>query len=227
MTIINSLDGLTIPKNQKNLEQITGDSNTWTPNLDIVLPIDGSDIRGFKEWVNWSGWKGYSEHHTAYDFAAYLNDEGNCVLGLHQDTPVRAVADGVVRQISNGFGGEYACFMNIEHGSKGSGMFSAYHHVAPLVKDGQEVRKGEVIATLHKDEGDEEGKLVHLHFELANGWNHGSRIKRAVNPELIYSKLANYKAEPQGSPDFQILGLQKQPEIYIANFKKLLVDNRS
>ena len=213
--------------NQKNLERITEDTKIWTPALDIVLPIDGSDIKGFREWVNWSGWKGYSPHHTAYDFAAYLSEDGRVVLGLPKETPVRAIADGVVRQVSHGLAGRgvtYACFMNIEHGAKGSGLFSAYHHIDPIAQDGQEVKKGDVVGTLHKDEGSEEGKLVHLHFEMRQSWYVRDR---KCNPESIYPSIIRYRAEPQGSPDFKILGMNEQPEKYIANFKKLLVDNGS
>ena len=209
---------------QKNLERITEDTQIWTSNPDIVLPIDGSDIPNFREWVNWSGWKGYSPHHTAYDFAAYLSEDGKVVLGLPKETPVRAIADGVVRQISNGLAGRgvpYACFMNIEHGRNGSGLFTAYHHIDPVVEDGQEVKKGDVVATLYKDAGNEKGKLVHLHFEMRHGWN----IKdRKCNPESVFPLIAQYRATPQGNPDFRVSGLQEQPEIYIANFKKLLVN---
>src|SRR3989338_2523281 len=114
----------------KNLERITDETTAWHPNLDVVLPVNGSDIPDFREWVNWSGWQGYSPDHTAYDFAAYLNQKGKCVLGLPKETPIRAVADGIVRQVSYGLAGRgvpYGCFMNIEHGRYGSGLFSAYH----------------------------------------------------------------------------------------------------
>ena len=209
----------------KNLESITEETRIWTPNLDIVSPINGLDIPEFQEWVNWSGWKGYAQDHTAHDFAAYLTKDGRCVLGLPKETPVRAVADGIVAQVSQGLAGSgvpYATFINIEHAEKGSGLFSAYHHVDPLVEQGQRVKKGDVIANLYKDEGNEEGKLVHLHFEMRHGWNVRDRL---VNPALIFPEINKYKAEPQGNPDFQILGLPEQPKKYIANFKKLLVDN--
>lgn len=212
--------------NQKSLKRITEDTKIWTPTLDIVLPINGSDIDDFREWVNWSGWKGYSPHHTAYDFAAYLSEDEKVFLGLPKETPVRAIADGIVRQVSYGLAGRgvpYACFMNIEHGAEGSGLFSAYHHIDPIAREGEKVKKGEIIGTLYKDKGSEEGRLVHLHFELTHGWY----VKdRKCNPELIYPSLTRYRAEPQGSTYFKILGMNKQPEIYIANFKKLLVDNR-
>lgn len=212
-----------------DLEKITDKTTQWKFNLDIVMPINGRDIPSFKEWTNWSGWKGYSENHDAVDFACYLNDRGDYVLGLHAETPVRAVADGVVKQVSCGLAGRgvpYACFMNIEHGKDGSGLFSAYHHINPTAKDGQEVKKGDVVGTLYKDEGNEEGKLVHLHFELTNGWNFGGRRQRAVNPEEIYSDIGRApRANPQGSKNFTIDGLKQQPRIIIADFKNLLVNN--
>ena len=86
------------------------------------------------------------------------------------------------------------------------------------------MKKGDVVATLYKDAGTEEGKLVHLHFEMRHGWNIKDRM---CNSESIFPSIAKYRATPQGSPDFKILGLTQQPEIYIANFKKLLVNNGS
>jgi hypothetical protein len=146
----------------KTLEGITEDTKIWTPDLDVVLPVNGSDIPNFREWVNWSGWKGYEVGHEAYDFAAYLTQDGKVILGLLKETPIRAIADGIIRQISNGLAGSgvpYACFINIEHGRNGSGLFTRYDHVDPVVEDGQEVKKGDVIATLYKDDGNEEGRL--------------------------------------------------------------------
>jgi len=207
------------------LERIDKKTRIWTSDLDIVLPIDGRDVPEFSQWVNWSGWKGYSQYHTAYDFAAYLDNNGNCVLGLPKETPVRAISDGLVAQVSTGLAGEgvpYATFINVEHAEEQSGLFSAYHHVYPLVSYGQKVKKGDVIATLHKDEGENERNLVHLHFEMSNGWNIRDRN---VNPEDIYPLIRTPKAESQGSKDFRLIDFQEQPRIIIANFKKLLVDN--
>lgn len=214
--------------NQKNLKRIIGGTEIWAPDFDIVLPINGLDIPDFREWINWGGWKGYSPYHNAYDFAAYLTEDGGVVLGLPKETPVRSVADGIVRQVSCGLAetgspyAGYACFMNIEHGSEESGLFSSYHHIDPIAQNEQEVKKGDIVATLHKDIGNEVGRLVHLHFELTHGWNVRDR---KCNPESIYPTLVRYRCEPQGSLDFRISGLPKQPKIYIANFKRLLVNN--
>ncbi len=207
-----------------SLENITQDTRLWTPDLDIILPVDGSDIPYFKDWVNWSGWKGYDDDHKAYDFSAYLTHDDKVVLGLPKKTPVRAVADGIVKQISDGLaeGVPYACFLNLEHGREGSGLFTQYHHIVPVVEEGQRVKKGDIIATLYKDPGDEEGQLVHLHFQMWHGWNTGNRM---CNPEDIYPSIRKNKAYPQGSSDFRILGFYRKPDIHIANFKRLLTDN--
>lgn len=212
--------------NRKNLERIAEDTKIWTPSLDIILPINGYDIKGFRGWINWNGWMGYSPSHTGYDFAAYLSSDGQIVLGLPKETPVRAVADGVVRQVSQGLaeGSGYATFMNIEHGAEGSGLYSSYHHIDPIAQDEQEVKKGDVVGTLYKDEGNEKGRLVHLHFGMSHGW---SVKDRKCNPELIYPSIARHRAEPQGSPDFRILGMNEQPEIYIANFNEMFVNDRN
>ncbi len=226
---------------EKNFRKLGKDTEIWTSSLDIILPINGSDIKDFEEWVNWSGWKGYSPYHTAYDFAAYLSKDGKVVLGLNEETQVRVIADGIVRQVSYGLAGKsvpYGCFINVEHGRDGSGLFSSYHHINPVVKHNQKVKKGDIIGTLHKDKG-EEGKLVHLHFELSHGWNTEDRI---CNPESIYSSITRYRAKPQSSLDFRVyemkfettpiyefsemIILPEQPKIHIANFKKLLINNR-
>ncbi len=222
----------------KNLERIAKDTKIWTPDLDITLPINGSDIPNFREWVNWNGWKGYSPAHEAFDFAAYIDKDSRCILGLPEETPVRAIADGFARFVSNkllesvGYklpeGWGYGTTIEIEHGKKGSGRYSIYHHVIPQVDIGQVVGKGDVIATLHKDSGNEEGRLVHLHFGLTNGWNNVRYVAKArhyrVDPATIFPSIAKPEAQPQGETSFQIPGLENQPELHIAHFKRLLVN---
>ena len=117
----------------KSLE-ITSETTSWGHNLDLSLPINSRDIPNFKEWVNWSGWEGYDLNHKAFDFAAYLTRDNTCVLGLPKETPIRAIAEGIVTQVSDGFGGgvPYACYMNIEHGATGSGLGSLYCHISPV-----------------------------------------------------------------------------------------------
>jgi murein DD-endopeptidase MepM/ murein hydrolase activator NlpD len=161
--------------------EITVDTKLWEPNLDVTLPINGVDIPEFKKWVNW---KGFSKKHPGFDFAAYINNKNECILGLPSKTPVRATADGVVAQVIDMYG-EYPTYITIEHGKRekgvvaGARLLSQYAHVEPLVKDWQPVKKGDVIATLYKDPGNKEGRLVHLHFTLA----HAEEIRpRLVDP---------------------------------------------
>ena len=189
------------------LEKITEKTERWKQQLDIALPINDSDLINFNKWVNWNG---YTKQHIGFDFCAYLDKYNRCILGLSSKTPIRAIASGIVKQISQGLveGFGYATFINIEHGRKGGGLFSSYHHIISLVEHNQPVKKGEIIATLYGDKKDE-GRFVHLHFEMTNGWN----IKnRRVDPSTIFPLLSKFKAEPQGSKYFYIHGLERQPK---------------
>ncbi|MFZ2602789.1 MAG: M23 family metallopeptidase, partial [Candidatus Omnitrophota bacterium] len=187
----------------------------WAPYQDIILPIDGMQIKGFKNWLNWFG---YNEdyNHLAFDFAAYLNNELKCVFGLPGGTEVKAVAGGLVKEAVR-FG--YAGWIIIEHGVQNSGMFSEYWHVIPLVKEGQNVEKGEVIAKLYKDKGCEAGRLVHLHLMLSD---QRTDNKYYVDPIEIFPHLDLYQCEPQPSLGFKIKGLDVSPEIVRANFRRLI-----
>lgn len=199
--------------------KITQDTKIWTPDLDVTLPINGKDIPKFKWWINWNG---FSKKHTGFDFAAYIDEKERSVLGLPPETPVRAVADGIVKQVSAGLAETgYAMFINIEHGQEGSGLFSAYHHVFPVVKPEQYVKRGEIIANLYKDSGIEIGRLVHLHFELSNGWN----IRpRKIDPASIFLGIDQIIAIPQGNKNFQIPQLRVLQQVKIANFKDIIVN---
>lgn len=203
-------------KRCETLEQITEDTNFWTHNLDIVSPIDTSRIRGFARWVNWSGWKGYDQEHTAYDFAAYMDTKERCVLGLPKGTLVRAIADGIVNNENDEE--SYYNSVYVYHGAN-RGLASCYVHVVPLKEDSTRVKKGEPIAILYADRGTLRGELVHLHFELFE--YDGNDADRFVNPEEIYRDLNHLVAQPQGSNEFTISGLEIQPSIKIANFHQL------
>lgn len=114
----------------------------WT-NLDLELPVRGEDIEGFKKLVNWNG---YRRDHQAFDFAAYINNEDECVLGLPPETPVRAVGDGKIVHVSKGIDGldEYLTTIKIEHSRNGEKFLSEYHHTNPdydLGTYGKDVKK--------------------------------------------------------------------------------------
>jgi len=57
---------------------------------------------------------------------------------------------------------------------------------------------------------------------MSNGWIHKDR---KVDPTSIFKTLRKNKAEPQGQIDFKIPELEKQPNLKIANFKNLIVNN--
>jgi len=232
-----TLDSEKIPSSKALFEPIAKipiDARTkeWSSDLDTALPINGLEIPSFKAWINWNGFhldEDKGKGHDGFDFAAYLTTDGRIVLGLPVSTKIRAVADGEVRQVLD-FWGEYGTQINIEHGEIGSGMFSAYAHVKPSVKAGTHVKKGDVIGTLHKDPGKKEGRLVHLHLSLTNGWGTKgtpewgggweARRMRADDPGLIDNKIYNFHANPQGSADFTVPDLP-DIEIVLSHFEKI------
>ncbi len=219
---------------EKELEfqkiSISDSHGIWSSKLDVVSPVKINGLHGFRSWVNWNG---FGPKHTAFDFAAYLDESQRVVLGLSEKTEIVAVADGFVRQVSaRGVSGQYAAYINIEHMSQDSGMFSSYHHVFPVVSGGTEVKKGDVIAHLYKDEAIETGRLVHLHFEMTNAW--GGHFERQphhfVDPATIFSELNQYIAKPWRSHQFKLewiynleskASVEIDPPVVISNFPKL------
>ena len=214
---------------------IDNETNEWLANQDTCLPINGKDIPGFKEWVCWNGFqldRETGKGHSGFDFAAYLTQDGDVILGLPPETPVRAVADGVVAQVLDNpeaVGGGYGVMMSIEHGAHDSGMFSTYVHVVPIIEFGAKVRKGDIIGSLYKDPGMDEGRLVHLHLETISGWGTkgssilgGGKNLRYDDPAILDESIYNLKTDPQGSSDFSI-PLLDNPKIKLANFNKIRV----
>ncbi len=202
---------------------ITKDIMVWERHLDITCPVDSKDIKGFGQWVNWNGFK---PGHLAFDFAAYMDRTGGkIVLGLPSETPIRAVADGLVIGVSRGVCG-YAHYIHIEHGKEefmglmGDGLMSGYYHVVPLVEAGKKVKKGDIIATLYKNPGESEGRLVHLHFGLENAYD---GKPNEVDPVELFPEIGVLVAEPQGSARFAIRDLTPSPEISISHFAKLMI----
>lgn len=219
-----SIDGFPAPIDHKVTE--------WGADSDTSLPINGSDIPGFVAWVNGNGFN-YDcttrRGHDGFDFGAYLRDDGTVVIGLPKETPVRAVANGVVRQVLVGdmTGGAYGCLVNVEHGEEGSGMFSGYVHVEPRIYSDTIVEKGDVIGTLHRDSGTEEGRLVHLHLSLVNGWNSngGGLHNRLQDPALIDPSIYDLTPETQDWKPFDPRPLGAKA-LYVANFDVVRVNNQ-
>jgi murein DD-endopeptidase MepM/ murein hydrolase activator NlpD len=184
------------------------DMNTgiWNSDLDLQLPIDKSQIDGFQSFINWNGFK---SDHTAYDFAAYLNKNQETILGLPSDLNIHAIANGNVRQIITSFGDNYHTRIHIEHGNSGSGMFSSYAHVVPLVEENSIVKKGQLIARIFYEKKQQYGRLSpHLHFQLSNGRETKNRL--LVDPIKIFPHLNDYIASPQGERNFETIHIEHQ-----------------
>jgi|SRR3989338_3220249 len=238
ISIINSLDSAFDKKNQLTRRPIDKDTKEWSPDLDTSLPINGSEIPDFKAWVNWNGFhldRKAGKGHNGFDFAAYLTTDNRIVLGLPPDTKIRAVADGVIRQVLDtpeAVGGGYGVMISIEHGANDSGMFSQYVHVKPTIETGASVKKGDVIGELYKDPDGEEGRLVHLHLSLISGWGtRGTSITgggvhiRTDDPAFIDTNLLyKFDAVPQGSANFTVPGLPNA-KAELAHFKRVNVNN--
>ncbi|MDD5574934.1 MAG: diguanylate cyclase, partial [Candidatus Omnitrophica bacterium] len=192
--------------------RITPETKIWTKELEVTVPVDDAQISGFKEWIHWNGFDAHMSYagpvHPGFDFAAYLTNDNNVVLGLPEHTPVVAAADGVVSQILWPYGSPdlaYQCLINIDHGNTpemmaGVAMMSRYAHVVPAVNKDQYVKKGDLIGHVYHDPG---RKLPHFHFELANA--RGATQPRSVDPVSILfpGKKLPY-AQPQGSYEFEI-----------------------
>ncbi|TSC90114.1 MAG: hypothetical protein G01um10145_218 [Microgenomates group bacterium Gr01-1014_5] len=235
--IINPLELVFDKKNQIVRRSLDKDTKEWSPELDTSLPINSSDIPNFKEWVNWNGFlfdRETKKGHNGFDFAAYVTTDNRVVLGLSEDTKIRAVADGVVKQVLDtpeAVGGGYGIMINIEHGADDSGMFSTYVHVRPTVYFGVTVKKGDVIGELYKDPKGDEGRLVHLHLSLVSGWGtRGTSIMgggmhiRTDDPGVIDPSIYKLNAIPQGSSNFSLLDLPNA-KVEIANFKQIRVNS--
>ena len=194
----------------------------------VSLPVYGEDIPGFVKWVNWNG---YRNGHEAFDFAAYMNDKGQCVLGLPAKTPVRAIADGMVTLFSRGeehlYGAaidSYLGRVHILHQLNDEFWFYiGYVHIVPDVKLFERVKKGEPIGTLYKDPEGDIGRLVHLHFTIYKYNDHIKLLHSGgeMDSKELFGEITDLIANPQGIPEFRILGLDPQPEIVFANFKLL------
>lgn len=207
---------------QKRLPQELVDQVRLTPDdynhlalvrSKIEMPIRGTDIPGFREWIIWN-WK--TDTHSGYDFAAYLNTSNQVVIGLPPGTPVRAVARGKVSRWLTENRPFYQQSIDIgvlEH-DKDLTLSTSYTHVVPRVKAGQKVKKGQIIATLYEDMNPFKEKykhLVHLHFEAHYKF-------KKIDPLLILPKHSKLVAKKRASKQVEITGLGFTPEIIVANW---------
>ncbi|HBS60469.1 MAG TPA: M23 family peptidase [Firmicutes bacterium] len=110
-----------------------------------IWPVGGDVTSGFG-WRN-SPWGEGSEFHQGIDIANSLG------------TPIVATADGRVAQ--SGWSGGYGNLVQIDHGN---GIVTIYgHNSQVVVTEGQQVRKGQIIAYLGST-GRSTGP--HVHYEI-------------------------------------------------------------
>lgn len=199
----------------------------WTKNMDVVMPIDVSSIRGFERWIVWNNAASQllnGSDRAGFAWAAYINDEGGAVLGLPPGTKIVAIADGRVKKVQHRYLQSYVSYfggVEIEHDKKGSGLVSTYAYVKPLVIEGQEVKKGDVIATIYSDllKNSQQSNLPHLDFSLSQ------KDGKLVDPEkTIYNNVDFLHAEPQNSLDFQIVEKEEFVLVILENEKIKIVD---
>lgn len=212
---------------------ITTHTMLWSRDLDTTPPIDTRDIPNFSAWINGSGRtfeQAMQMGHDGYVYGAYLRKDGTVVVGLPEETPVRAIADGVVRQIA--LKGKFGCLLSTEHGGENTGIFSQYGNVSPTVNLGTLVQKGDKIGTLYKDTGIEEGRLVGLFVLLVAAWGaNGTSImggglaglrRRLQDPGIIDPSIYSLKPDTQGWAPFDPRSVGGKA-IELAHFKKVQI----
>lgn len=106
------------------------------------------------------------------------NEEGDGLLGFHsgldisnvQDTPIQATANGTVK--SAGWLEGYGLAVVLKHSGELETLYGHMHNIAPQIKEGQPVARGDIIGYMGQT-GRATG--IHLHYEVrVNG--------RPVNP---------------------------------------------
>lgn len=181
--------------------------------LNMSLPIDSGEIPDFKSWVNFNG---FTPGHRGYDFAAYLTANGKVILGLPADTNVRASADGIVYNVfvhRGERGYDNIFYIKHEKGAGGLVLSTGYCHVLPSVREGEEVKKGDIVGTPYRQEGGNIGPLVHLHFVLMRGME--------IDPRAIDASLYWYNMIPPETPKFIIPELPQRTSFVVAHFPRV------
>lgn len=160
------------------------EAKIWSPNLDIIRPIDEKKIEGFRKWVTYSTFgKGYRRgvepypRHLGLDFISYLDIDGEENFGLEKSTEVLAIGEGVVMAIHSPgqteFYRRYQTYLVLQHNR--NRLASGYCHINPTVRVGESVKKGQPIGTLYDSlEPGNWAVPTHLHFELGRIKTDGS-----------------------------------------------------
>ena len=141
----------------------------WTPGLDVVSPIDESQLPQFAKWVQYNCFRNPDKYHEGFDFAAFLDSKGICYLGLPSELEVRAIIEGVVTEVIKRSDFLYNNQVTIQHEGESDRMYSGYCHIAPIVKKGDVVEAGQPIGRLvHQRLDGRSLHLIHLHLGLVN-----------------------------------------------------------
>ncbi|MCF7917934.1 S-layer homology domain-containing protein [Candidatus Gracilibacteria bacterium] len=147
-----------------------------------LIPIPKYDLEKIKAGLTYT--RGHDEERNAYitypvPFMGNYKLDGTEKSGSHTGTdikvpigtPVRTIANGIVYKVANdpsGFGRHiviaHVGVPDPENSSQKTTLMSAYAHLSQtLVREGQEVRKGDVIA---KSGDSGMATAPHLHFQL-------------------------------------------------------------
>lgn len=134
------------------------------PSLIWPLAVDGASVVSSGYGVRSHPLGGNQRFHGGVDLSAL------------EGSPVHAIADGVVAHSDRE--GAYGNLVIVDHGAELGSLYG--HHQRNLVREGERVRRGQVIALVGHT-GNATGS--HLHFELR--WRGGT-----VDPELVLPRLA-------------------------------------
>lgn len=127
--------------------------------------------QGQPEVASHIGWQWPSDGKVKQGFSTTKSDQRGLLISGSYGAPVRAAGDGTVVYRGSGLTG-YGNLLIVKHDSR---WLSAYgHNDEMLVKEGEQVKKGDKIATM----GASGTSTVQLHFEIR-------RDGQPVNPEQL------------------------------------------
>ena len=151
----------------------------------------GKEINDNDEWYDTND---FQNNQQFPDHCFHSGDDWNKKPAPNGDLgePVKAIGHGKVRRVggNNTLGGAVA----IEHHYKGNAYYSIYWHVNVSVADGQDVKRGDVIATI----GSFSAVGVHLHMEMRDyfsdttGLSYPNDGKHRTNTQGKYCENAGY-----------------------------------
>lgn len=144
-----------------------------------------------KEWAFGRGWgvfttsSGYPHIHQGIDISSGTN------------TAIYSMAAGKVVEVYNRNLGSSGLYVMIKHGK----VYGRYQHLSSInVKEGQNVRKGEKIATQGSSCGPGCDGAIHLHFEIWKDWEYGRYSSETNNKGSTIDPL-KYLPKTKKVPD--------------------------